>query len=62
MSGLPTEGQNIEQIVNWSYFEKVERLKKKIIQTHKTIELKHLDGYFKRLVDDGNKVLPYGNM
>ena len=31
-------------MTKWSYYEKLERLKEKIIATHKRVELKKVDG------------------
>ena len=38
MLGLPTEDQS-EDVKNWSFFEKFERLKAKIVETHKGVNL-----------------------
>ena len=40
MSGLPTRAASQEQdVTKWSYFEKLERLKQKIANTHMRIKI-----------------------
>ena len=40
MSGLPTRAASQEQdVTKWSYFEKLERLKQKITNTHMRIKI-----------------------
>lgn len=39
-SGLPTQANSVnDEIQKWSYFEKMERLKKKVLQVHGNIKL-----------------------
>ena len=40
MSGVPTQANSVnDEIQKWSYFEKMERLKRKILQTHDQIRV-----------------------
>ena len=40
MSGQPTQANSVnDEVQKWSYFEKMERLKKKIIQAHNQAKL-----------------------
>ena len=44
ISGMPTKANSVnEEIQKWSYFEKMERLKSKILQTHNKIKLEGVD-------------------